>query len=193
MLQVSLCKCSAQIQSYLPGASKPTRIFYLPMQLFIQTKLAQQWWICIVQVNRWASSLVAKPPECSSLTYEIHINVLLQEMNAADEATEQCVRTLPDAVVPQVASEWSLLYVSSVTIQLWHGPICKNLWVVTGKTLQNHRTGKIWGWVLVWKWVLAWGHYNTSHGLTLSEQPMTPFGVVSFRPHVISWRNPFWR
>ena len=46
--------------------------------------------------------LDAKPPECSSLTYEIHINVLLQEMNAADEATEQCVQTLPGAVVPQV-------------------------------------------------------------------------------------------
>ena len=43
--------------------------------------------------------------------------VLLQEMNAADKATEQCVRTLPGSVVPQVASEWLLLYVSSVTIQ----------------------------------------------------------------------------
>ena len=43
--------------------------------------------------------------------------VLLQEMNAADEATEQCVPTLQVAVVPQVASEWLLLYVSSVTIQ----------------------------------------------------------------------------
>ena len=38
-------------------------------------------------------------------------------MNAADEATKQCVRTLPGAVVPQVASQWLLLYVSSVTIQ----------------------------------------------------------------------------
>ena len=58
-----------------------------------------------MQVKRWASSLDAKPPECSSLTYKIHTNVSLQEMNAADEATEQCVQTLPGAVVPQVASE----------------------------------------------------------------------------------------
>ena len=71
-----------------------------------------------MQVNRWASNLDAKPPECSLLTYEIHTNVLLQEMNAVDEATEQCVPTLQVAVVPQVASEWLLLYVSSVTIKL---------------------------------------------------------------------------
>ena len=70
-----------------------------------------------MQVNRWASSLDAKPSECSSLTYEIRTNILLQEMNAADEATEQYVQTLPGAVVPQVALEWSLLYMSSVTIQ----------------------------------------------------------------------------
>ena len=141
-----------------------------------------------MQVNRWASSLDAKPSECSSLTYEIHTNVLLQEMNAADEATEQYVQTLPGAVVPQVASEWSLLYVSSVTIQTvtW-----TNLQEFVGGYMEYHRTGKIWGWALVQKWVLAWGQYNTSHGLTLSEQKMTPFGVVSFRPHVISWCNPF--
>ena len=67
-------------------------------------------------------------------------------MNAADEATEQCVLTLPGAIVPQVASEWLLLYVSLVTIQT----VWTNLkqFVGTWKTLQNHRTGKIWGWAL---------------------------------------------
>ena len=70
-----------------------------------------------MQVNRWVSNLDIKPSECSSLTYEIHTNVLLQEMNAVDEATEQCVPTSPGAVVPRVASELLLLYVSSMTIQ----------------------------------------------------------------------------
>ena len=43
----------------------------------------------------------------------------------------------------------------------------KNLWVVSWKTLQNHRTGKIWGWALARKWVLAWVQYNSSHGFSL--------------------------
>ena len=49
------------------------------------------------------------------------------------------MRTLPGAVVPQVASEWLLLYVSSVTIQTltWRKFVGK-----TWNTLQNHRTGK---------------------------------------------------
>ena len=50
-------------------------------------------------------------------------------MNAADEATEQCVWTLAGAIVPQVASDCDM------------DQFAKNLWVVTWKTLQNNRTG----------------------------------------------------
>ena len=83
-------------------------------------------------------------------------------MNAADEATKQCVQTLPGAVVPQVASEWLLLY---VTIQIVTWTNLQKFGVVTWKTLPNHTTGK--GWAFARKWVLAWVQYNLSHGFSL--------------------------
>ena len=35
--------------------------------------------------------------------------------------------------------------------------------------------------------------WSASTSLLTLYQPMTPFGVIRFWTHVISWRNPFWR
>ena len=72
-------------------------------------------------------------------------NFVLQGKNAANEATDGCVQTFDARCC--VAHQ---TYIPSDSLR-------ENLawWVVTQRTLKNHKAGKIGGWVLARVWALA--------------------------------------
>ena len=80
---------------------------------------------------------------------------MLQGKNAVNEAMDGCVRTLMSDVVASKAHQNNHSYVSSVDLP--SDSLRENLawWVVTQRTLKNHKAVKIGGWVLARVWALA--------------------------------------
>ena len=66
-----------------------------------------------------------------------------------------CEPLMPNVVSPKVHQNNSS-YVNSADLP--SDSLCENLvwWVVTRRTLQNHKTIKIGGWALAQVWALAW-------------------------------------
>ena len=52
-------------------------------------------------------------------------------------------------------------------------------WAVTRWTSKNHKTVKIWGWVLVWVWALAWDNTVLSFQLSLNVNMYFHYSIVS--------------
>ena len=93
---------------------------------------------------------------------------MLQGKNAANKATDGCVRTF-DVVVPKVHQN-NCSYVSSADLP--SASLRENLawWAVTRRTLKNHKNVKIEVWALARVWALAWDNLPQVVVSTSSEQ-----------------------
>ena len=101
-------------------------------------------------------SLVAKFLQHSVVACSIQILCCRVRMLRTRPRTGVCKPLMPDVVAPKAhQNNRSYMYVSSADLPL--DSLHKNLawWVVTWRTLKNHKTVKIGEWALSWVWGLA--------------------------------------
>ena len=99
-------------------------------------------------------SLVAKFPQHSVITCSTQILSCKGRTLQTRPQTDVCEPLMPNVVVPK-AQQNNHSYVSTMDLPL--DSLRKNFvwWVVTRRTLKNHKNVKIGGWVLGWVWALA--------------------------------------
>ena len=109
---------------------------------------------CIVLQSGPTGSLVATFPPCSVVTCSMRILCCRGRTLQMRPRTGVCEPLMPDVMSPKVHQN-NYSYVS--TADLPSDSLRENLawWVVTRRTLKNHKTVKIGGWVLAQVWALA--------------------------------------
>ena len=135
MVQISPCKGPLRMRSKLPG--------YTASSLRASSRPAWEKAVSCYKVD----PLVAKFPQRSVIACSMQISCCRERMLQTRPWRGVCETLMPDVVAPKAQSQLHV-HVSSADLPL--DSIHKNLgwWVVTQRTLKNHKTVKIGGWAL---------------------------------------------
>jgi len=149
----------------------PNRLASSVHPCFIEDSLTVEKTVSCYKADRLVASMLSF---CSVQSLPAVRKFVLQGRNAANQATDRCVRTWCHGT--QSASE--LCELSRPTFGFTTQKLA--WWAVTRRTLKNHKTVKSGGWVLAREWALArvwrllgtiWYLIYTNHGTFYNAIP----------------------